>query len=128
MGTFLLQKENPRFSGVSPGQKEKGVRPVVRPVHDTTKPWTMHFFSRTHAAREAVPLPVSYDCARPQQVWASLVLAALCTGVGDVGPKFDTYIPVRGALEVWFCSFLDQFARKLDGSRITVKIYWSFTR
>ena len=43
------------------------------------------------------------------------MLAALCTGVGDVGPKFDTYMPVRDALEVSFCSFLDQLSRKLDG-------------
>ena len=43
-------------------------------------------------------------------------------GVGDVGPKFDTYMPVRGVLEVSFFSFLDQLARKLDGSRITAKI------
>ena len=47
--------------------------------------------------------------------------AALCTGVGDVGPKFDTYMPVRGVLKVSFCLFLDQLACKLDGSRITVK-------
>ena len=50
------------------------------------------------------------------------MLPALCTGVGDVGPKFDTYMPLRGVLEVSFCSFLDQLARKFDGSRITVKI------
>ena len=50
------------------------------------------------------------------------VPASLCTGVGDVGPKFDTYMPVRGALKVSFCSFLDQLSRKLDGRRTTVKI------
>ena len=38
------------------------------PVHDTTKTQTTHFFSRTPAAREAVPSPTSYDCTRPQQV------------------------------------------------------------
>ena len=48
-----------------------------------------------------------------------MVLAALCTGVGDIVPKFDTYMPVRGVLEVSFCSFLGQLARKLDGSRTT---------
>ena len=50
------------------------------------------------------------------------MLVALCTGVGDVGPKLDTYMPDRGALEVSFCSFLDQLSRKLDGSRTAVKI------
>ena len=80
------------------------------------------FFSRTPAAREAVPSPVSYDCTRPQQIPASSVLAALCNGAGDVGPKLDTYMPDRGAREVLFCSFLDQLLRKLDGSRTTVKI------
>ena len=50
------------------------------------------------------------------------MLAALCTGMGDVGPKFDTYMPDQGTLEVSFCSFLDQLSRKLDGSRTTVKI------
>ena len=44
------------------------------------------------------------------------MLAALCTVVGDVGPKFDTYMPVRGVLEVSFCSFLDQLSREIDGS------------
>ena len=53
------------------------------------------------------------------RVWG--MLAALCTGVGDVGPKLDTYMPDRGAREVLFYSFLDQLSRKLDGSR-TIKI------
>ena len=48
------------------------------------------------------------------------MLAALCTGVGDVGPKFNTYMLDRGALEVSFCSFLDQLSLKKDGSRTTV--------
>ena len=49
---------------VSLCQKEKSVRPVM--TQRRREPRT--FFSRTPAAREAVPSPTSYDCRRPQQV------------------------------------------------------------
>ena len=42
-------------------KKKKKKCPSVRPVHDITKSRTMHFFSRTPAAREAVPSPIPYD-------------------------------------------------------------------
>ena len=77
--------ENPWFSSkFSLGQKRREPRT---------------FFSQTPAAREAVPSPTSYDCTLPQQVWASSVLAALCTGVGDVGPKLKTHVPDLDARE-----------------------------
>ena len=60
--------------------------------------------------------------AREENILWCVLTVPQETGVGDVVSKFDTYMPVRGVSEVSFCSFLDQLARKLDGSRITVKI------
>ena len=42
------------------------------------------------------------------------MLAALCKGVGDVGPKFETHVPDLGAREYFNLLILDQLSRKLD--------------
>ena len=88
----------------------------VRPSgYDTTKARTTHFLSRTPAAREAVLSLTSYDCRRPQQVLASSVFAAVSTegtGVGDVGPKFETHVPDLGARKYFNLLILDRLSRK----------------
>ena len=45
-----------------------------------------------------------------------------CKGVGDVGPKFGTRLRVRGAREYFILLVFDQWSRKLDASRTTVRI------
>ena len=45
-----------------------------------------------------------------------------CKGVRDVGPKFGTHMPNGDARGSFISLILDQFSRKLDASRTTVKI------
>ena len=51
-----------------------------------------------------------------------------CKGVGDVGPKFETNLGVRGAREYFILLVLDRLSRKLDASYTVVKNCWSFFR
>ena len=44
-----------------------------------------------------------------------------CKGVGDVGPKFETNLGVRGAREYFILLVLDRLSRKLDASCTVVK-------
>ena len=128
----MLSNSSKRTLGsleASLGQKEKSVRPSGCP---SVRPSVRFMTQRSHEPRILLVEPPRREKLShrpphtiihgPQQVCASLVLAALCTGVGDVGPKFDTYMPDPGALKVSLCSSLDQLSRKLDGSRTTVKI------
>ena len=45
-----------------------------------------------------------------------------CKGTGDVGPKFGTHVPDRGAGEYLNLLILERLSRKLDASCTIVKI------
>ena len=60
------------------------------------------FFSRTPAAREAVPSPprTIVDALSKFELHRCLLRCVReCTGVGDVGPKLETHVPDLGARE-----------------------------
>ena len=65
------------------------------------KPEVRIFWSRTPAAQKAVPSLTLYDCKRPQQVWASSVLAALWTGVWGFGVCWTQIWDARASSRRW---------------------------